>query len=43
METSGVNALLLPYYAEHYEFLKALDDYTKKYKVDFAKYLMLRM
>ena len=39
----GVNALLLPYYVEHYELLKAIDDYTKKYKVDFAKYLMLRM
>lgn len=39
----GVNALLQSYYLEHYEFLKALDDYTKRYKVDFAKYLMLRL
>lgn len=40
---SGINALLYPHYIEHYEFLKALDDYTKKYKVDFAKYLLLRL
>ena len=39
----GIEALLQPYYLEHYEFLKALDDYTNKHKVDFAKYLLLRL